>query len=268
MLTVLIICKNERANIAACAESARPVADELLVADSGSSDGTLEIARALGCRVIEREYRTYGDFKRWAIPHANHEWVLVLDADERVTPELVSEIRKVFSTQPQVDGFWLRRLNHFFSRPILHGDWGHDYMLRLFRRDKVHCDPRTDHADVRVTTGRVGRLHAPFIHYPIVSYPQYLSKLYRYASVQAELWHAEGRRASYWQLLMRGPLRFLRTYLLRLGFLDGTAGLQCSILIGYGAFLKQARLWELEQEGLAIGKKAPPDRRLAAIKAA
>lgn len=226
MLTVLIICKNERTNIVECIESARGLADELLVADSGSADGTIEIARGLGCRVIEREYRTYGDFKRWAIPHSTYDWVFVLDADERLTPELTREIRAVLSNKPSANGFWMRRLNHFFNRPIKHGDWGHDHMLRLFRRDMVYCDPRTDHADVRVTSGKAGRLKGHFLHFPLDSFDQYHSKTHRYATVQTELWHAAGRRPSYLQLLLRGPFRFLRSYVFRLGLMDGLAGLQ------------------------------------------
>lgn len=244
MLTVLIICKNERANIAACVESARAVADEVLIADSGSTDGTIEIARALGCRVIEREYRTYGDFKSWAIPQAKHEWVLVLDADERLTSELADEIREALAHDPEYDAYWLRRTNYFLGCPINHGDWGRDRMQRLFRRDCAQCATHTDHADVRVPSGRVGSLRNSFIHYSFVSYADCLPKSYRYARVQAENWHAAGRRPSYMKLLTRGPLAFFRSYVLRLGFLDGFAGLQCCILNGFGAYLKQACLWE------------------------
>src|SRR5262245_32408098 len=106
-LTVLIPCKDEIRHIRACIESARPIADELLVADSGSTDGTLEVARALGCRVIEREYVNSADFKNWAIPQAQHEWVLVVDADERVTPQLANEIRSLFAFPPPCDGYSL-----------------------------------------------------------------------------------------------------------------------------------------------------------------
>ena len=244
MLTVLIICKNERANIAACVESARPIADELLVADSGSTDGTIEIARALGCRVIEREYRTYGDFKSWAIPHATHEWVLVLDADERLTPELAREICQALSKDPKFDAYWLRRINFFLGRPIHYGDWGRDRLQRLFRRDCAECTTHSDHADVRVPSGRVGALRHSFLHYSFASYADCLPKSYRYARVQAENWYAAGRQPSYLNLLTRGPLAFFRSYVLRLGFLDGFAGLQCCILNGFGAYLKQACLWE------------------------
>ncbi|MEX2171920.1 MAG: glycosyltransferase family 2 protein [Pirellulales bacterium] len=248
MLTVLIPCKNERSHMDPCIESVQSIADEILVADSGSTDGTIEIARSLGCRVIEREYRTSGDFKNWAIPQAAHEWVLVVDADERVTPELADEIRELLAEGPTCDGYRLRRINYFLGRPIRHGDWGRDQLLRLFRRDMGRYVGHTDHADVHVPSGRIGRLHKRLIHHSFVSYSQCLAKSYRYANVQAELWHAAGRRSSYLHLLTRGPLRFFRSYVVRLGFLDGIAGLQCSILNGYGAYLKQACLWEMTQQ--------------------
>src|SRR3954469_24717480 len=110
-LTVIIPCKNERDNIVACVASARQVADEVLVADSGSTDGTLEMARELGCRIIEREYGTSGDFKNWAIPQAAHEWVFILDADERIAAELANEIRDTLA-DPIRNGYWVYRLNH------------------------------------------------------------------------------------------------------------------------------------------------------------
>src|SRR3954447_26636427 len=111
-LTVIIPCKNERENLGACIASARQIADEVLLADSGSTDGTLDLAHALGCRIIEREYGTSGDFKNWAIPQATHEWVLILDADERITPALAEEVRSELR-EPKNDGYWIFRRNHF-----------------------------------------------------------------------------------------------------------------------------------------------------------
>src|SRR3954469_7033361 len=105
-LTVLIPCKDEIQHIRACIDSVRPIADEILVADSGSTDGTLDVVRSLGgCRLIEREYVNSANFKNWAIPQASHEWVLVVDADERVTPQLVGEIRRLFDFPPPYDGY-------------------------------------------------------------------------------------------------------------------------------------------------------------------
>ena len=245
-LTLLIPCKNEHDNLGPCIASAREVADEVLVADSGSNDGTLELARELGCRVIEREYGTSGDFKNWAIPQAAYPWVLLLDADERATPELRDEIRHILEA-PRHDGYWIYRLNHLMGHPIHYGAWGRDKVLRLFRRDLGRYQGPTDHAEVEVEPGTTGVLEHRLVHFTCWSYAQYLPKIERYADVQAGLWHAQGRRATWNQLLFRGPLRFLQSYFLQLGFLDGTAGLQVSAFVGYLSYLKQARLWEMER---------------------
>ena len=245
LLTVIIPCKDERENIRACVASARRVADEVLVADSGSTDGTLEIARELGCRIIEREYRTAGDFKNWAIPQAAHEWVLILDADERVTPELAAEIRGEL-VEPRHDGYWLHRRNYFLGHPIRFGPWTNDRCLRLFRRDWARYVGTNDHAELELSRGSVGRLQTRLVHYTCTSYSQYVPKLVRYADVQSRIWNDEGRRTSALQLLMRFPLRFLQGYVWRLGFLDGLAGLQVCALVAYLSYLKHAYLWQLK----------------------
>jgi glycosyltransferase involved in cell wall biosynthesis len=242
-LTVIIPCKDECENIRACVTSVQQIADEVLVADSGSTDGTLEIARELGCRIIKREYGTSGDFKNWAIPHAAHEWALILDADERITPNLAAEIRGALA-HPQHDGYWIYRRNYFLGHPIRFGPWKNDRCLRLFRRDLGRYVGSTDHAEVELSRGTVGRLRARMIHYTCTSYSQYLPKLTRYAEVQSRIWHAQGRRTHLRHLLFRFPLRFLQGYLLRLGFLDGLAGLQVCMLVAYLSYLKHAYLWQ------------------------
>ena len=249
-ISVVIPCKNERDNIRACIAGARLIADEVLVADSGSTDGTLEIARELGCRIVEREYRTSGDFKNWAIPQAAHEWVFILDADERITAELASEIRQAVAA-PKHDGYWVYRLNHFMGHPILHGPWKNDSCLRLFRRDLGRYVGPTDHAEVQLSSGTAGRLRERLVHYTCTSYAQYLPKVSRYADVQARVWKEEGRQPKTSQLLLRFPLRFIQGYLLRLGFLDGLAGLQVCAIVAYMSWLKQACLWQM-QSGRSI----------------
>jgi FkbM family methyltransferase len=244
-LTVIIPCKNESEHLRACIQSAQAVADEVLVADSGSTDGSKEIALDLGCRIIEREYRTSGDFKNWAIPQAAHDWVLILDADERITPALANEIR-VTLANPHHDGYWIYRLNYFLGHPIRYGFWKNDRCLRLFRRDLGRYIGPTDHAEVELTRGTVGALRQCMTHYSCASYDQYLPKLSRYADVQSRVWHAKRRRSSWAQLLFRFPLRFIQGYILRLGFLDGLAGLQVCLLVAYLSYLKHAYLWQLQ----------------------
>src|SRR5438552_866203 len=129
-LTVLIPCRNERRNIRPCVESARSIADEILIADSGSTDETLDIARELGgCRIIEREYLDSGNFKNWAIPQAAHPWVLIVDADERVTESLVDEVRAVLAS-PRSEGYRIRRRNFFLGHEIRYSGWSNDAVLR------------------------------------------------------------------------------------------------------------------------------------------
>lgn len=244
-LTVIIPCKNEQEHLRACIRSAQQVADEVLIADSGSTDATIEIARDMGCRIIEREYRTSGDFKNWAIPQATHEWVLILDADERITPALANEIRGTLQNAKH-NGYWIYRRNHFLGHPIRFGPWKNDRCLRLFRRDAGRYVGPTDHAEVELSNGTDGRLRERMTHYTCASYAQYLPKISRYADVQARVWHAEGRRTRRLQLMLRFPLRFFQGYILRLGFLDGLAGLQVCALVAYMSYLKHAYLWQLQ----------------------
>ena len=245
-LTALVPCKNELANIGPCLESARRVADEILVADSGSTDGTLEYVRAQGdCRVIEREYVTCGDFKNWAIPQATHEWVMVLDADERISPALAYEIRALLAGPDPLDGYWVYRTNYLMGHPVRHTDWGRDKVLRLFRRDVGRYSGPSDHGEVEIPSGRVGTVRERLDHYTYWSWGDWLRKLDRYATLQAAQWHAAGRKPSYVKLLTNPPLRFLRDYIVHRGFLDGKAGVQVAWSSAFLSFMKQARLWEL-----------------------
>ncbi len=246
-LTVIIPCKNERKNIRPCIESAKRVADELLVADSGSTDGTLEIIDdAGGCRVVKREYVNSGNFKNWAIPQASHPWVLIVDSDERVTPELAAEINALLESGPPRDGYHIYRANYFLGHRIRHGGWGSDKVLRLFRRDRGRYVGESDHAEVTVSTGNVGRLKGRLEHFTYWTYDQYFRKLKRYTVQSAESRYAAGKRVSFFRMLLSGPLRFLHCYIIRLGFLDGIAGLQICTLTGTSSFVKQVRLWELQ----------------------
>jgi len=245
-LSVIIPCKNEAKNIAACVNPLLSIADEVIVADSGSSDATIDLARELGCRVIEREYVHSGDFKNWAIPQAKNNWVLLVDADERVTPELAQEVKAALQ-QNDHDGFWIHRLNHFMGKPVRHGVWSNDSVLRLFKRDLARYSGDTDHAEIVISTGRVGTLQAKLNHFTYTSYSQLFRKLDRYTSYQAEVWKSQGRKPRIYQMLFRAPLRFMLSYVVRGGFLDGAAGVQIAALVAFYSFLKQARLWELSQ---------------------
>ena len=245
-LTVLIPCKNERHNLRACVESVRPIADEVLVADSGSTDGTLELARELGCRLIEREYINPSDFKNWAIPQATHPWVLILDADERASEALVAEIREILSTGSDQDGYTMQLDNFFLGHRIHHCGWNTTRVLRFFRRDLGRYREQRVHESMEISTGRVGPLEGKFIHHTCSSLAHYLEKMNRYTTWSAQDAFEAGRRTSLLRMFFRPPLRFFQFYVLRAGFLDGMAGLVVCMLSAFYTFLKCAKLWELE----------------------
>lgn len=246
-LTVLIPCRNESQNIRDCIESVRSVADEILVADSLSTDNTLEIVRETGVsRIIEREFIDHASFKNWAIPQAAHPWVLVVDADERLTAELVGEIRELMaSEEPACDAYQMRFDVFFLDRPIRHCGWNRSTTIRLFRRDVCHYGAARVHEHLDVPSGKVGTLRGRFLHYTCRSLARWTDKQTRYAKFWAEDRHAAGRRTSWLGVCFRPTLRFLQTYLLRAGFLDGTAGLIVCWSNAFYTFLKYAMLWEL-----------------------
>jgi glycosyltransferase involved in cell wall biosynthesis len=258
-LTALIPCKDERRNIRACIESVQAIADEILIADSGSTDGTLDIVREIGgCRIIEREYINSANFKNWAIPQAEHEWVLVVDADERVTPELATEIRELLEAPPAgVDGYWIDRANHYLGYRIKHCGWNSDAVIRLFRRE-CRYETRWVHAEVDLPSSRLDTLKHPLLHYTTWDSDQYLFKMNRYAGWGALNLRDAGKRPSLLATITRAPLRFLQLYIFRLGFLDGIPGFHICMHTAYYAFLKQAKLWELQN---AVSQPDPEAER-------
>src|SRR5262245_63124646 len=158
-LTVLIPAKNERRNLRLCVDSMRAIAEEILVADSGSSDGTQELARRLGCRVIERELVDFSNFKNWAIPQARHSWVLIVDADERITPALADEIRQTLASPPtDIGAYWIYRDTYFLGHKLRFGDCRNDRVLRLLRRDSCRYTSRRVHEELAVLA------HAPTVN--------------------------------------------------------------------------------------------------------
>jgi glycosyltransferase involved in cell wall biosynthesis len=245
-VSLIIPCKNERLNIGPCIESAISIADEVIIADSFSTDNTVAIAKSYPkVRVIQREYVTSGDFKNWAIPQAANEWVLLLDADERATPELLSEISLELSRGSMLDGYRIYRDNHFMGHRVYHGDAKTDSVIRLFRRDVSRYEGPSDHGEVRLQKGRVGTLKERLQHFSAWNYDQLISKYNRYTSLQAQQWAEKNVDTSYFKLLVRPMWRFFREYILQGGFRDGKIGIQQAWLSAFYSFQKQGRLWEL-----------------------
>lgn len=250
-ITAVIPCKNENENLAPCIASARLIADEVLVADSGSTDGTLALAHQLADRVVEREYIDSGDFKNWAIPQAAHEWVLILDADERVSTELAEEIRARLTAGEDYLAYSIPRLNYLFGHPVRFGDWSKDRVTRLIRRDDCRYELHTDHSEIKVPPARLSHLKKRLTHYTAWNAHTYLEKMTHYANQQATVWHANGRRPELIHLTLNPPMRFLRGYVLRGGFRDGVIGFIVAGMTAYYSFLKQFLLWQ-RWNGLAL----------------
>lgn len=262
-LTVLITCKNEEQNIRECLESVRGLGDEILVADSGSTDRTLDIVREFGgCRIIERaEYVSAGNFKNWAIPQASCPWIMVVDSDERVTPELFNEVRSLMAGTPGQDGYRIRFRTIFLGREIKHSGWNTNTGIRLFRRAVCQYREMRVHSDVDVSTGKIGRLEGQFLHLTCPCLTEYLEKVNRYTLWSALSMYEKGKRVTFCGLLLRGPFRFLQMYLFRGGILDGLPGIVVCGITSYYSFLKYAKLYELQHNGMEVGLAAERGRQ-------
>lgn len=243
-LSVLVPTKNEEPTIRACLDSVR-WADEVVVVDSGSTDGTVAAARSIADRVLEHEYVNSAAQKNWSLPQLTHRWILIVDADERVTPALRAEIERVLDDPARADGYWIHRANHFLGRPIHSAGWQRDKVLRLFDRTKGAYEPLHVHAEVRID-GRVGSLREKLIHHTYRDLDQYFEKFGRYTRWSAADLKARGVRASAARLLLRPWLRFLRMYVLEGGFREGRGGIVLCMLAAFSVFTKYARRWEDE----------------------
>jgi glycosyltransferase involved in cell wall biosynthesis len=253
-VTATIITLNESANIAAALESVR-WADEIVVVDAESTDDTAAIARRHTERVIVRPWPGYVAQKNFAASQASHDWIFSLDADERVTPELAAEIRALVDAGPPCAGYRVPRVNHFLGRWVRSTDWYPDYQLRLYDRRRARWAGRYVHESVRAD-GDVGRLRTDLQHFSFADVSQHVRTIDRYSSLAARQMFEDGRRSGPLRIVAHTDAAFLRNYLLRGGFRDGTVGLIVSLLNSYYVALKFVKLWEMERRPDA-GRRAP-----------
>lgn len=243
-LSIVIVARNEARNVAECVASAL-FADEVLVLDSRSTDDTVALARAAGARVIETDWPGYGPQVARGFAEAGGDWVLSLDADERITPALQRQVLAAIRSGKH-DGWRLPRLSEFCGRFIHHGGWRPDYTLRLGRRAKSGFTPHFLHAHMTVD-GSIGELTEPLVHYSYPDIEDVLEKLDRYSTGHAKDMLARGKRASIPKAFVHGVFAFLRTYLLRGGFLDGQNGLMLAIYNAEYTYYKYVKLFFLQQ---------------------
>jgi glycosyltransferase involved in cell wall biosynthesis len=253
-LSVTIITKNEAADIGDALASV-DWADELIVVDSMSGDETVTIAKQHTDRVIVREWPGYVEQKNYAASIASHDWILSLDADERVSPALVDEIRRTLASDPAESGFRMPRVTFHLGRWIRTTDWYPDYQLRLYDRRAAEWTGRYVHEGVSVH-GRVGSLSGELQHFAYRDVADHLETIDRYTTYAARQMHEAGQRAGVLRLAGHPPVAFLRNYLLRGGIRDGMPGFIISVMNAYYVFLKFAKLSELQNAATSIGRAA------------
>jgi (heptosyl)LPS beta-1,4-glucosyltransferase len=239
---VLLTARDEEEQLPEAVASVAGWATELLVViDPRTSDRTREAAARAGALVLEHPFESSAAQCNWGLDRCESEWVLVLDADERVTPALREEIGQVL-VAPSASAYTVPRVNFAFGRRVRFGDWGHDEIVRLVDRTKARFVERAVHG--AVVAPSVGRLAGALEHHTLRSLSQYLPKLHEYAVRGAADLVAEGRRAGPLKVLAHAEWRFVRSFVLRLGFLDGGTGFVVAVLGAYGTFLKWAGVWE------------------------
>lgn len=241
-LTAIVITRNERTNIGDCLLSLA-FADEVVVLDNSSSDGTAEIARNLGARVeVTPDWPGFGPQKNRALKIARGEWVLSIDADERVTPELRDEILTAISARTARNVFAFPRLSSYCGQYMMHSGWNPDWVVRLFRRGTANFSDDLVHERL-MTHDSVTRLKAPLLHLSFPDFESVLDKVNRYSTAGAQGMARKGKSASLWGALGHGAWAFIRTYFLQRGFLDGQLGLALAISNAEGTYYRYAKRW-------------------------
>lgn len=247
-ISVTIIVRNEEAHIRDCLESVK-WADEIIVSDSGSTDKTVDICRQYGATVSVDQWLGFGRQKNLCGDRARSGWILNIDADERVTRELKNEIFETLK-KPGKAGFYIPRKNFFGDRWVRRCGWYPDYNLRLYRKDSGRFTDRFVHESV-VVNGAKGHLKSPLEHRTYKDVSDYLGRMQRYSTLAAQEMLNQGKNAGITDILLRPPFTFLKMYVLKLGFLEGTTGVILSTLYASYTLAKYAKLWEMKK-GLSI----------------
>jgi glycosyltransferase involved in cell wall biosynthesis len=244
-VSATVITCNEEHNIADALKSLSWI-DEIVVVDSGSRDETLEICRGFTDKIFHRDWSGFVDQKNYAVEKASNDWILSLDADERVSPELRREIEAGMRGGFKASGYRIPRTAHFMGRWIRHGDWYPDYQLRLFDRRYGRWQGGRVHESVRIE-GPAGKLKGEIHHFTYRNFSEYLRKLEAYSTLAASDYSQGGRKATPLMLLGKPLGVFIKAYLIKRGFMDGAAGFAVAVMGAVSVFFKYAKLYELKK---------------------
>lgn len=244
-ISLVVITRNAEAHIARCLKSA-PFAADVVIVDSGSTDQTVAIARSLGARVFEEEWRGFGPQKRRATELAKTDWVLNLDADEALSDELQKELVQVMQSEPTVEAFQVPRLSYHLGRWIRYGGWYPDWQTRLYDRRRVTWNVAQIHE--KIEAQQVKRLQKPILHWVFKDLSDQVNRNNRYSDLGCQTLNEKGRSFSVFNLVTKPLVKFLETYFWKRGFLDGLPGFIISVGAAYSVFLKWAKLWELKKK--------------------
>jgi glycosyltransferase involved in cell wall biosynthesis len=247
-LSVILITRNEEANLADCLASLEGIAQQIVVVDTNSSDRTVEIAQTHGAVIAQAlDWPGFGPQKNRALALATGDWVLSLDADERLTPALQSEILTAIHHSAHIDCFSIPRLSWYCGRFIRHSGWSPDYVDRLFKRGTARFSDDLVHERL-IPNGPVAKLENPMLHFSFMDFSQVLQKIDRYSTASAEQAFAKGRRSSPLKAILHGLWAFIRTYFMRAGFLDGQEGLALAISNAEGSYYRYMKIWLLQNQ--------------------
>jgi len=243
-LSAVIITRNEESNIKRCLESVR-FADEIIVVDNNSSDKTVPIAESLGAKVYTTTWKGFGAAKQEGVNYASGEWILSIDADEEIPEMLAKEIQAKLASTNGCAGYYLNRKTMFLGKWINHCGWYPDYVIRLFQKNKGEFDDAIVH-EKAVVDGAVGYLNVDMLHYSYPDLESYLNKFNRYTTLGAEEAFRKGKKAGWFDILIKPPVSFIKHYIVKQGFRDGWAGLVLSALSAMSVMVKYAKLRTLQ----------------------
>jgi glycosyltransferase involved in cell wall biosynthesis len=243
-LSVVIITKNEERNIKRCLESVLSIADEIVIVDSFSTDGTLEIANQFNAKVIQQEFLGYIQQKNFAIQQATHDFILSLDADEALSTELQQSIAKAKS-ETNGDAYTMSRLTSYCGQWIKHGGWYPDRKIRLFNRKVARWGGVNPHDKIEAeSTVEIKLIGGDILHYTYYNLSEHIQQADRFTKIMAKDLFDKGKRTNIFQILIKPKVRFIRDYIFKHGFLDGYNGLLIAIISSYAVFLREIRLKE------------------------